>query len=216
MTKKITLLILFFLLYSGGQVFAAFRCGPNLILIGDDKAEVLLKCGEPSFSELTSLESGRRYGRDLSHGSVSGKSTYFVEKWYYNCGPHKFIKILTFRNGIVRNIESGDYGSGESDCRGAKSRMENSEYPPVDNESTNSSYSNNQEFGEVTVFGYPHSAMIYFDNRFVGEMPFTIEYVEPGPHTVRIIKDDYKDWTKPVMVKPGETLYLEVYLDKDY
>jgi hypothetical protein len=47
-------------------------------------------------------------------------------------------------------------------------------------------------------------------------IPFTIEYVEPGPHTVRIIKDDYKDWTKPVMVKPGETLYLEVYLDKDY
>ena len=79
MTKKIILLILFFLLYPGGQVFAAFRCGPNLILIGDDKAEVLLKCGEPSFSELTSLESGRRYGRDLSHESVSGKSTYFVE-----------------------------------------------------------------------------------------------------------------------------------------
>ena len=210
------LLVLLFLLYSGGQAFAAFRCGPNLILIGDDKEEVLLKCGEPSFSELSSLESGRRYGADLYRGSGYGRSTYFVEKWYYNCGPHKFIKILTFRNGIVQDIESGDYGRGESDCQGAKSRMENSENPPADNESTDSSYLNNQKFGEVTVFGYPHSATIYLDNKLVGEMPFTIEYVEPGPHTVKIIKDEYKDWTKPVMVKPGETVYLEVYLDKDY
>ena len=216
MTKKITLLILFFLLYSGGPVFAAFRCGPNLILTGDSKEEVLLKCGEPSFSELASLESGRRYGEDFYHGGGPGRSTYFVEKWYYNCGPHKFIKILTFRNGIVRGIESGDYGSGESDCRGAKSRMESAEYPPAKNESTDSSYFNNQEFGEITVFGYPDMARVYLDDKLVGEMPFTLEYVEPGPHTVKIIREEYKDWTKPVIVKRGETVYLEVYLDKDY
>ena len=216
MTKKIPLLIIFFLLFSSGQVFAAFRCGPNLILVGDDKAEVLLKCGEPSFSELTSLQSGRLYGGDLSYDRGPGRSTFFVEKWYFNCGPHKFIKILTFRNGIVRHIATGDYGSGESDCRGAKNRMENSEYPPGDNEQTDSSYLNNQKFGEITVFGYPHSATIYLDNKFVGEMPFTIEYVEPGLHNVKIIKDEYIDWTKPVMVEPGKTVYLEVYLDRDY
>ena len=210
------LLVLLFLLYSGGQAFAAFRCGPNLILIGDDKEEVLLKCGEPSFSELSSLESGRRYGADLYRGSGYGRSTYFVEKWYYNCGPHKFIKILTFRNGIVRDIETGDYGSGESDCRGAKSRMEDSEYPQNNNEPADSTPLENQQFGEITVFGYPHTAMVYLDNKPVGQMPFTMEYVEPGPHTVRIIKEEYKDWTKPVMVKPGETVYLEVYLDKNY
>lgn len=216
MTKKIPLFILFFVLYLSGNAFAAFRCGPDLITIGDDKAEVLIKCGEPSFSEFTSLEFERPYREDLSHGSSPGKTTYLVEKWYYNCGPHKFIKILTFRNGKVRNIESGTYGRGESDCRGAKKRMENSEHSPAENEPTESVHLNDQNYGGITVFGYPHRAMVYLDNKFVGEVPFTVEYVEPGPHTLRIIKEDYKDWTKPVMVKPGETVYLEVYLDKDY
>jgi hypothetical protein len=130
MRNKITFFILFFLLYSSGNVLAAFKCGPELITVGDDKAEVLIKCGEPSFSELTSVESRRRFGEGYSPGSNFGGTTFFVEKWYYNCGPHKFIKILTFRSGRVIDIETGTYGSGESDCRGAKNRMDNSEYSP--------------------------------------------------------------------------------------
>lgn len=213
--KRLTLFIIFFLLVSGGNAFAAFRCGPELITIGDDKVEVLLKCGEPSFSELTSLESGRRYGEDLSYGGRYGRTTYFVEKWYYNCGPHKFIKILTFRNGKVRRIEAGTYGSGESDCRGAKKRIEKPDYPTAYNEPTDSAYLNTPKYGRISVFGYPHLARVYLDNQLVGEVPFTLEYVAPGPHTLKIIKEEYRDWTRPVVVKPGETVYLEVYLDMD-
>ena len=214
--KKLALFIVFFFLVSGGNALAAFQCGPELITRGDDKLEVLLKCGEPSFSEMTSLESGRRYGEDLTYGSSSRRTTYFVEKWYYNCGPHKFIKILTFRNGKVRRIEAGTYGSGESDCRGAKHRIEKPEYPTAYNEPTDSAYLNNPRVGRISVFGYPHLARVYLDNELVGEVPFTLEYVEPGPHTLRVKKEDYKDWTTSVVVKPRETVYLEVYLDMDH
>lgn len=214
--KKLIFLILLVLLVSSGNAFAAFKCGSELITIGDDKMEVLLKCGEPSFSELTRLESGRRYGEDLKFGSDSRRATYFVEKWFYNCGPHEFIKILTFRNGRVRDIETGFYGSGESDCRGAKNRGEKPESLPPAYGTNRPADLNDSRYGRISVFGYPHLAMVYLDNRFVGEVPIKLDYIEPGPHTLVIRKDAYLDWTAPVEVKPGETVYLEVYLDKDY
>jgi len=214
--KNISLFIVLVILVSSGNAFAAFKCGSELITIGDDKMEVLLKCGEPSYSEMTSLESGRRYGEDLRFGSSSRRTTYFVEKWYYNCGPHEFIKILIFRNGRVRDIETGYYGSGESDCRGAKNRVERSESLPRTYETSRPADLNNPSYGRISVFGYPHLAMVYLDNRFVGEVPVSLEYIEPGPHTLVIRKKDYLDWITAVEVRPGETVYLEVYLDKDY
>ena len=45
-----------------------------------------------------------------------------VDKWYFNCGKGKFIRILKFVNGVLKKIEKGDYGSGESDCVGASKR----------------------------------------------------------------------------------------------
>ncbi len=210
------LFILFFLLYSSANAFAAFKCGQELVTRGDDKMEVLLKCGEPSFSELTSLESGRRYGEDLRFGTSSRRTTYFIEKWYYNCGPHEFIRILTFRNGRIRNIETGYYGSGESDCRGAKNRIENPGSRPPSFETADPAYLSDPRSGRISVFGYPHLATVYLDQEFVGEVPFTLDNVRPGPHTLMIREEEYKAWAKQVMVKPGETLYLEDYLDKDW
>jgi hypothetical protein len=183
--KKIMLFILVLILFSSGNAFAAFRCGPELVTRGDDKMEVLLKCGEPSFSELTSLESGRRYGEDLTYGSSSRRTTYFVETWFYN-------------------------------CRGANYRIEKPEPLPPAHETRDPAYFNDPRYGRVSVFGYPHSSMVYLDQEYVGEVPFTLNNIRPGPHTLVIRKEAYKDWTKQVMVKPGETLYLEVYLDKDW
>jgi hypothetical protein len=216
MIKRIVLFTLFFILYSSGTAFAAFKCGQELINIGDDKMEVLLKCGEPSFSELTSLESGRRYGEDLRFGSNSRRTTYFVEKWFFNCGPHQFIRILTFRNGRVRDIELGYYGSGESDCIGANNRFEKQGSLPPEYETNDPAYLSDPRHGSISVFGYPHLAKVYLDQEYVGEVPFTLDNVRPGRHTLRIRKEAYRDWTKLVSVKPGETLFLEVYLDKEW
>ena len=216
MIKRIALFTLIFILYSSGNAFAAFKCGQQLINIGDDKMEVLLKCGEPSFSEMTSLESGRRYGEDLRFGSNSRRTTYFVEKWSYNCGPHHFIRILTFRNGRVRDIETGFYGSGESDCLGANNRIEKSGSPPPVYETNDPAYLSDPTHGSISVFGYPHLATVYLDQEYMGEVPFTLDNVRPGRHILRIRKEAYRDWTKLVTVKPGETLFMEVYLDKEW
>jgi len=45
-----------------------------------------------------------------------------VERWYYDFGSHKFIQILTFRGGILKKIETGDYGGANWDFTGTKGR----------------------------------------------------------------------------------------------
>jgi uncharacterized protein DUF2845 len=63
---------------------AAMRCGTKLVDEGDTQQEVAMKCGEPTFVE--------------------------QNRWIYNPGSHKFIKIVHFRDGQVQFIDSGQYG----------------------------------------------------------------------------------------------------------
>ena len=64
---------------------AAMRCGTELVDEGDTQHEVALKCGKPTVVE--------------------------QNRWIYNMGPHKFVKILHFRGGQVHLIDDGHYGS---------------------------------------------------------------------------------------------------------
>ncbi len=85
---------------------STFRCGRELARVGESRLEVLLKCGEPTLREETGSEFSPK-----------------VDKWYYNCGRHKFIQILTFKSGILDTIKRGKYGKGQSDCIGAERRQ---------------------------------------------------------------------------------------------
>jgi len=81
----------------------AFRCGNELVLEGDREYDVLSKCGEPDFRE--------------SHAGayLDGIGPIDVtETWYYNPGPTRFIRILTFRRGRLHSIETGGRGFSES------------------------------------------------------------------------------------------------------
>jgi hypothetical protein len=84
---------------------SAMRCGNNLVDVGDTKIEVLAKCGEPTLKEdvgddfeTESDEIGRR------------KTRRFVEEWTYNFGPTRLIHILTFKDGKIVRIRTGDKG----------------------------------------------------------------------------------------------------------
>jgi hypothetical protein len=80
------------------SVAYGFRCGTSLVKVGDTKLEVLEKCGEPTFKELIKTD-----------GLI-------VEKWYYDCGPQRFIQILTFSGGSLQKLETGDYGRSLNGC----------------------------------------------------------------------------------------------------
>ena len=68
------------------------RCGERLVKIGDTTGEVAIKCGPPSWR------------------SSSGECEE-IETWTYDLGPQDFVRILTFVDGRLREIEAGEYGS---------------------------------------------------------------------------------------------------------
>ncbi len=105
-----------------------WRCGSNIISIGNSKSSVFLKCGTPTSSNTT-----RRTTKGLLKALKNGNMTeeefnermQISEEWVYNCGSEKFITTLSFNNGVLTSIETGEYGSGESYCDGAESNPNN-------------------------------------------------------------------------------------------
>jgi hypothetical protein len=216
MFQIVTILILLFFVGTADTAVAAFRCGPKLVTIGDTKVEVLGKCGEPTFTEITSVVSEGGYRGHLPNGRTRDRVTQTIEKWTYNCGPHNFIKILVFRGGILKDVETGDYGYGESDCVGAVNRDRQSYKDPENKASFGTDPSAESDYGRISVYGFPDLAKVYVDDRYMGDMPVTLDHIGEGPHNILVRKELYKDLHKRVMVKPGETLHLKVFLEIDW
>jgi hypothetical protein len=221
MFRRITLLslvTLILLVFWGGNLMAAtFKCGTEIVRPGMTTMQVLLRCGPPSFKELKRVITEGAYGGRFPHGFPQGKGGYSevtesVETWYYNCGTHRFVKILTFRAGLLRRVRVGRYGTGESDCIGAERRREREEARTRAGEVGDYTLSEKSAYGRISVFGRPYFAEVYVDGKYVGDLPCTVENVEPGPHELRVTRSEYEDWGKRVTIEPGETLFLEVYL----
>lgn len=104
----IGIFILFFISFAHSE---GFWCENRLINIGDTKIEVINKCGPPDDLEVVSYET-TGYN---SKGVISVR-TKKIENLYYNCGERRFIKILTFTDGILSNIKNGGYGTGPAKC----------------------------------------------------------------------------------------------------
>lgn len=81
------------------------QCDDHVISVGDSKMDVLTKCGEPFYKDSHTEELKERFS-----GSGSREITVMVEEWTYNFGPQRFTRIITFRNGRVVDIRTGNYG----------------------------------------------------------------------------------------------------------
>jgi hypothetical protein len=101
----------------------AMRCGTALISKGDVQAKVLKYCGEPvQVSERYGLRTGFYAGTRLSyngssaidtgtkHYSPYGRYEVLVEEWVFNLGPNRLMRVITFENGIVVDVDTLDYG----------------------------------------------------------------------------------------------------------
>jgi len=73
--------------------WAQLRCGNTLVHEGERPAQVLLKCGEPLV---------REYHYECVPFEMVCPG---VEKWTYDLGPQKMLRLLTFRGGRLREIE---------------------------------------------------------------------------------------------------------------
>ena len=119
-------------LYSVSMAFAApfvnfFRCGPNIVGIGDTKPEVLNDCGEPTSKEVVATDEWGYFSADGFPGKDKPSTpgvyrgiTRRIEEWYYNCGTNNFSYLLIFEGSLLKRIEQIGYGQGQSDCLGAR------------------------------------------------------------------------------------------------
>lgn len=98
------LCLLFSSIASASGEYNNFRCGREVVAIGDTTGKVFMECGEPSWKESVGYSDG------------------FLENqlWYYNCGINDFLYVLRFVGGRLKDIESQGYGTGRSDCYGPR------------------------------------------------------------------------------------------------
>ncbi len=112
--KILVSIITLFLLLTPSLSYGGFRCGKKLITIGDNKLEVLAKCGEPDLKEIEVVSTDSSWGEHMDWKQRrTGKirsSTKVIETWIYNMGAHRFMKILRFEGSKVISIDEGDYG----------------------------------------------------------------------------------------------------------
>ena len=85
----------------------SLRCNGDLAQIGEYKASILYKCGEPFFAESYCRPRGIWADpRDDMRLIVLPCEQW--DAWSYNPGPGQFITTLRFREGILVSISYGD------------------------------------------------------------------------------------------------------------
>lgn len=97
--------------FSGAAVASGSPDCGAVVRKGDRRIELLRKCGEPAAVDERSRERmvgiREESGAALSQGRKVGIR---VEEWTFNFGPTRFLVFVTLENGVVVDVQSGDYG----------------------------------------------------------------------------------------------------------
>lgn len=93
---------------TGGRGFTVVsgtkHCDFNNLNLGSPSAIVRAKCGKPD---------SREQHYEMITGKIAGgrrQVSISVDEWTYNLGPNQFMRVLTFRNGELYKISTGERG----------------------------------------------------------------------------------------------------------
>jgi hypothetical protein len=109
MRRVIGLVFLLLGLLYGGAGFAAMRCDDRLVSEGDRAHQLLTVCGAPDY-------------RQAIAGTYLPGVGLLVdeERWYYNFGPHRLIRVVRIQQDRIASIDTAGYGfrpSAQAPCR---------------------------------------------------------------------------------------------------
>lgn len=114
MSLKCSIALLVLLAATGVARADAMRCGSKLVTDGDSAAKVLSRCGEPEqIVETVVYRTFRPLHLQGTHAFPVGIETtvsILIEKWTYNLGPFKLMRVLHFENGYLVEVETLGYG----------------------------------------------------------------------------------------------------------
>lgn len=86
---------------------------------GDSTFDAIRKCGPPDYKEdVEERTTGEMYGgsRRYPYSGTVDIATRKVQKFYYDCGSSRFVRVLTFSGGRLISVDEGGRGSGEQKC----------------------------------------------------------------------------------------------------
>lgn len=92
----------------GTQAYAeSMRCQTDIVQVGDTKADVVRKCGQPQFTDTFCEKTQRRF---LKNDGTAGfiEDCENIDIWTYNPGAGQFWTHLYFEKGKLREMKYGD------------------------------------------------------------------------------------------------------------
>lgn len=97
-------------------VFAdSLRCNTKLALVGDTKAEIIDKCGEPVMTDsfcqpiaANTQAQGVQVGNNNVQNNIAIAACENVDIWTYHPGSGKFKAHLYFARGQLQSVRYGD------------------------------------------------------------------------------------------------------------
>lgn len=97
-------------LLAGPAQAQPMRCKNDLAQVGDGKASVLQKCGEPVFKDSFCKPAEKQpvTGEGQARVIVNTQACDLVDEWTYNPGRGQFLTTLRFEAGTLRTITYGD------------------------------------------------------------------------------------------------------------
>jgi hypothetical protein len=111
-------------LLSSAALADGMRCGRRLVANGDTSHFVRSTCGKPQAVEhRTQTETVRRRVIVPCLTGVPGVCveeqehtvTHNIETWTYDFGSSRLVHYATFVDGALRDVQTGGYGTGDSD-----------------------------------------------------------------------------------------------------
>jgi hypothetical protein len=88
-------------------------CGGRLVGVGESRASLVLKCGQPFATDTVCIRIPRvawtvpLHPREAPRQVVTEQCEY-VDEWTYHRGPGNFMSVVRLQNGVVAQIRDGD------------------------------------------------------------------------------------------------------------
>jgi hypothetical protein len=111
---RILILFAFLLLASPApaQTTEVFRCGSEIVKVGDSSDTVKKLCGKPTRTESGGKSSQKKKSKKskVNTDESSGQTNATGKKWYYDRGYGDYVYILTFKGNILNRIQTSERG----------------------------------------------------------------------------------------------------------
>lgn len=69
-------------------------------------------------------------------------------------------------------------------------------------------------FGTLLVTTDPDSCHVKLDGKYIGESPLDIEYIKSGEHELRLLKEEYHEFSRVILIEPGMKTNADYSMEK--